>query len=409
MDKKIGIIGGGAAGFFCALQTAKEIKRLNKKAKVFILEQGGQVLKKVRISGGGRCNVTHNIFDTKQFSLNYPRGQRELLSPFQSFQAEDTVKWFKTHGIKLVAEGDGRMFPTTNQSETIIRCFVEQAEKLKVNILKNHKVTTVIQKETHFSVQTGLPSPLEFNQLLICTGSSLHGYQLASQLGHTITERAPSLFSFKCKHPLFKDLSGTSFQNTEVKLVTDSGKKFKQEGPLLITHWGLSGPAILKLSAWAAREMKASDYKAKLNINWLQLEAKTILNELKASQAKSHIVNAAPNMVTKRFWQNLLSVCKISSDNKWADINKKQMNALVENLNFFSCNVNGQNRFKDEFVECGGVSLKEINFKTMESKVKNGLHFAGEILDIDGVTGGFNFQNAWTTGWLAANHMAESV
>jgi len=398
----IGIIGGGAAGFFSAIRAAE----LNPKNKIIIFEQGGQLLKKVRISGGGRCNVTHHQYEINKFCDNYPRGKKELKSPFHSFQAQDTVHWFKEKGVRLVAEADGRMFPDTNSSETIISCFINLTKKYNIEVLKNHKIQSIKNENGVFNLVTSQQVNFKCDKVLLCTGSSSHGYQLVQSLGHNITERAPSLFSFKVKHPLFKDLSGISFPDSQLKLITSAKANFKQAGPLLITHQGLSGPAVLKLSAWAAREMKICDYKAKLLIKWIPNDISELISQLKTERAKSNIINAYPEDIPKRFWHNLLSIYKISADLKWADINKKQINLILSAINNFECNINGQNRFKDEFVECGGVNLKEINFKTMESKTVPGLHFAGELLDVDGVTGGFNFQNAWTTAWLAASNMS---
>ncbi len=399
-NQAIGVIGGGAAGFFAAIRIAE----LNKRNKVTIYEQGGQLLKKVRISGGGRCNVTHSLFDINKFCLNYPRGEKELKSPFYNFQAEDTVHWFKDKGIMLVTESDGRMFPSSNSSETIIKCFIDLVKKHNINILKNNKILNINRRnQNRFQLQ-GKENKFECDKILICTGSSKHGYELAKQVGHSITELAPSLFSFKVKHPLFKDLSGISFKNVKVQLNTPN-KKYKQFGPILITHHGLSGPAILKLSAWAAREMKNCKYKAKLQIQWVDKDILVTLQKIKSDHPKSYISNIYPTNIVKRFWLNLLNCNNIDLQKNWSDISKKEINSIVNSLLDFTCNVNGQNRFKDEFVECGGVNLKEVNFKTMESKITPGVHFAGEILDIDGVTGGFNFQNAWTTAWLAANNM----
>ncbi len=399
--KKIAIIGGGAAGYFCAANLKK-----SNKYEVSLFEQGQRVLKKVKISGGGRCNVTHNIFEVRPFASNYPRGERELISPLHQFQAKDTLSWFLKKDIKIIAESDGRMFPTTNDSQTIINCLENEAKKNQVKTYLSHKLVRIVNKGNRFQLDFKNNESLEFDRVLICTGSSEQGYQLATQLGHSITERAPSLFSFKIKHPTFKDLSGISFADCQLKLTfKDSKKSFKSSGPLLITHWGLSGPAILKLSAWAAREMKVANYKATLHVDLKVANLQGVLNDFKSNKAKSKVSNVFPNELPKRFWHNLIQYLKIDSDKLWADVNKKELSAMMDSIAKLELNINGQNRFKDEFVECGGVALKEINLKTMESKLVPGLYFAGEILDVDGVTGGFNFQNAWTTSWITAQNI----
>ncbi|MDB2425966.1 NAD(P)/FAD-dependent oxidoreductase [bacterium] len=406
--KKIVIIGGGASGFFAAIRCG-EVARLNKvPTQITLLESSSGFLKKVKISGGGRCNVTHNQFEPRLFCENYPRGKKELRSPFEQFQAQDTLDWFKERGVKIVAEADGRMFPVTNNSQTIIDCYLEEAKKFNVNLKTNSPVTQVKKTNEQFEVHTKSEEVYKADSVLLATGSSPAGYKIAKSLGHKITDLAPSLFSFKIQDELLKDLSGTSFEKAKIKLKA-SDKKFEQEGPILITHWGLSGPAILKLSAWAAREMKASGYKAQLTVNWLGLKnvesALETLNKIKSESLKTHIGNARPKELTQRFWDKILLKAIIPKDKKWADISKKEIQKIAQMLFSYEFEVLGQNRFKEEFVECGGVKLKEVNFKTMESKICEGLYFSGELLDIDGITGGFNFQNAWTTGWIAGSHI----
>ena len=411
-SQKIAIVGGGAAGFFCAINAADLAVKNNLNIEVHIFESSNQYLKKVRISGGGRCNVTHNLFEVRPFTENYPRGSRELLSPFQKFQAKDTIEWFKKEGVEIVAESDGRMFPETNTSETIIDCYLQKAEKLNVKLHPKSPIKKIEKKDQQIELFFKEGDSFIADSVLIATGSAEAGYRLAESLGHTITERAPSLFSFKIKDSLLNDLSGLSFNSSALKLKIKDQKTFKQTGPMLITHWGLSGPAILKLSAWAAREMKRADYSAQLFVNWLNLEKLTEVEELlktiKEQNTKNHIKNAYPTELSKRFWQNLLMKLAIDPEKQWANINKKEFSKLANALFNYEFEVLGQNRFKDEFVECGGVSLKEINFKTMESKICPNLYFAGEILDVDGITGGFNFQNAWSTAWIAAHSMINS-
>jgi predicted Rossmann fold flavoprotein len=404
------IVGGGAAGFFGAIRAGEVAREKGRSVVIQILENSSQVLKKVRISGGGRCNVTHNCFDVRRFCLNYPRGAKELLSPFQKFQAQDTVNWFKNRGVNIVAEDDGRMFPDTNSSETIIHCFLEEVKKLNIELKLNHSVQSIARQEKgRYLLQIKNQESISADRVLLATGSSQAGYGFAKSLGHTITELAPSLFSFKIEHPLLTELSGLSFQKTKLKLKIENAPLFKQEGPMLITHWGLSGPAILKLSAWAARDMMHVEYKAQLIVNWLGHErieqVQSLLTELKEQNPKSQIKNAYPTELAKRFWLQLLDVAEIPQDLLWANFSKKQLFTLSELL--FSCpfEILGKNRFKEEFVECGGVNLKEVDFKTLQSKLCPGVYFAGELLDIDGITGGFNFQNAWTTSWIAGTDM----
>ncbi len=404
------IVGGGAAGFFAAINVAENAKLKGLPACIQILESSGSILKKVRISGGGRCNVTHHLYEVRAFCERYPRGSKELNSPFSQFQAQDTVEWFKNRGVNLVAEQDGRMFPDTNTSETIIDCFTQAAEKAGVEVKLNHKVN-MIQKNSsgRFEIQIQSGEIIIADSVMIATGSSAFGYQLAKNLGHTITELAPSLFSFKITDNMIAELPGLSFEKSEVKLFIDNKKPFKEKGPLLITHWGLSGPSILKISAWAAREMLHANYLAKLKVNWMGLDriesVLNLLQKLKLNGQKSQIQNIYPEELAKRFWLKVIEKANIPADKRWADISNKEIQTLSEILFATEFNVLGKNRYKDEFVECGGVSLSEINFQKMESKICPGLYFAGEVLDVDGITGGFNFQNAWTGSWIAAQNM----
>ncbi len=406
----IAIIGGGAAGFFCAINAAKKARKAQQTAHIVIFESSSQLLKKVRISGGGRCNVTHNLFEVNKFCENYPRGQRELLSPMNQFQAKDTIDWFADYGVKIVPESDGRMFPDSNSSETIIETYLEQCEALGIEIRQRSAIKKLQRaQEGRWSLINQKDEVFDCDKVLIATGSAEGGYKLATSLGHKITERAPSLFTFKISHPLLEELQGLSFPNTQLKLKVPPKKNFKQAGPTLITHWGLSGPAVLKLSAWAAREMKTAQYNATLSVDWLgsmeRLDLVEKLETLKKDNAKSLIKNVYPEVLPKRFWFRLLNFLKIDQEKQWANITKKEMSKVTETLKNTNFEINGQSRFKEEFVECGGVALKEINFKTMESKKAPGIYFAGEILDVDGITGGFNFQNAWTTAWIAAQNM----
>ncbi len=413
MDKEnnIVIIGAGAAGFFAAIQCASVMKSNNINGIVYLMESHKAYLRKVRISGGGRCNVTHNEFNPMQFCENYPRGKRELRSPFESFQALDIIKWFEERGVEIVAEADGRMFPKTNSSETIIECFRREAISLGVEIMTNSCVDKIEHDSEALFVVTYRHGSIKASGVLIATGSDKRGHLLASSLSHTITDLAPSLFTFKIKHPLLKDLAGTSFKQIELKVSFDK-KKYISKGPALITHWGLSGPAVLKLSSLAAREMKGCRYKTMITVNFTPYDKEENLKNTILSfknNESSLIKNKYPNYLTKSFWNNFILNIGVDLEKKWNEISLKDLNKIVSNLYRFELELNGQNRFKEEFVECGGIKLKEVSFKTMESKKVKGLYFAGEVLDIDGVTGGFNFQNAWTTGYIAGTNLARNM
>ena len=412
--KKIIIVGGGAAGFFCAIRAAERAQEMNRSVDIHILEASDSVLKKVRISGGGRCNVTHHCFKPRDLVKNYPRGQKELISVFHRFQPQDTVDWFQKRGVVLKVEKDGRMFPTTDNSQTIIDCFLNEARRLGVQVRMQSPVSEIKKEGSLFQLK--IKDSFEpADCVMIATGSQSSGHRLAQQLGHTITELAPSLFSFKIEDPLLKDLEGLSFEKAHLKLKfqgqeAQSGPAlFEQSGPLLITHWGLSGPAILKLSAWCAREMKRAKDSAELKVNWLSFAnfeaAQENLRILKNQNLKSKISNVSVEGLPRRFWHRLLSIHQISLETKMSDLSHAQIRTLAEALFATPFQVLGKSRYKDEFVECGGVDLKEIDFKKMESRICPSLFFAGEVLDIDGITGGFNFQNAWSGAWIAAESM----
>ena len=402
------VIGGGAAGFFGAIACASA----NPHCLVTILEAGTQPLSKVRISGGGRCNVTHCCFEPNRLVQNYPRGAKALRGAFSRFQPQDTVEWFSSRGVKLKTEADGRMFPITNSSETIIDCLTKAADKAGVIIRANSAVKTVKKldnkaTEKQFQIELKKGNIIQCDRLLIATGSNPLGYRWAKNLGHKIEVTVPSLFTFKINDPRIKDLAGVSTNNACVTLLNSGKKPLSQTGALLITHWGLSAPAILKLSAWGARILHDCKYNSILRINWLpdyNLETlKEHFLKVKIATPKKKIINHCPVDLPKRLWQNLVNYLGIDPDKIWAEINKKELNKLLLELIQGEYEIKGKGVFKDEFVTCGGIKLKEVNFKTMESKICPHLYFAGEILDIDGITGGFNFQSAWTTGWLAGN------
>ncbi len=399
------VIGGGAAGFWGAIACAEAYPQTH----IMILESSGQLLSKVRISGGGRCNVTHACFDPIQLIGNYPRGAKALRGAFSRFQPQDTVRWFQTHGVPLKTEADGRMFPKTNDSETIIACLQRTANQLGIQVRTGMSVTR-IKHEDQFTVRCKSRERLNCDRVLLATGSHPLGYRLAQQLGHTLVPPVPSLFTFKIKDPRLQGLAGIAVDPVHLQLSIDN-HKFDQSGPLLVTHWGLSGPAVLKLSAWGARAFHQSRYQGELTVNWVpalsheQLRQK--LREAKTSVAKRAIANHCPVELPQRLWQKLIAAAGIPPQQRWADLSKQQLRSLLQELIQGKFQVLEKGVFKDEFVTCGGVDLKQINFKTMESRCCPGLYFAGEVIDIDGITGGFNFQNAWTTAWLAAQAMGQ--
>lgn len=406
------IIGGGAAGFFTAINLAERAPSF----RIAILERGKEVLTKVRISGGGRCNVTHAEFIPKELSKKYPRGEKELLGPFHTFMTGDTIAWFEERGVALKIEEDGRMFPVTDSSATIVDCFLKETRRLGIDILKNHSVQDVgfdsafakAKKEvtTPFQLKT-TKGTLSCDHLMISTGSNPKMWKLLQELGHTITDAVPSLFTFNIKDKRIDNLMGLASE-VQVKVL---GTHLKSEGPLLITHWGMSGPAILKLSAWGARELSHLNYHFDIQINWLRdysaIEALEEIMELKQLHAKQSPHTYAQFDLPKRLWQRLLQGAAIELTDKWADLTKKQLNALSRQLTESQYRVQGKSTFKEEFVTAGGVDLKEVNFKTFESKKCKNLYLAGEVLNIDAITGGFNFQNAWTGGYLAAQAISQ--
>jgi predicted Rossmann fold flavoprotein len=399
-EHNIVIIGGGAAGFFSAIRAAE----LNPGCNIIILEKGTTVLGKVKISGGGRCNITNSCSDPKELIKYYPRGSKELLSPFYNFNSKDTIEWFTNHGVKLKTESDGRVFPVTDNSQTIVDCLVDTAKKYNIEILTHSGVTDIKKASDGNWIINTTGKEFSANSVIICTGSSNSIWNIISSLGHKIEPPVPSLFTFNIADKRLEGIQGVSVPNAEIKI---AGTKLKDPGPLLITHWGLSGPVILKLSAWQARELFKRDYKFELLINWLpginQETAKSNIIEIKNTNAAKIIFSFSPFGLPIRLWQRLLDYIHIDKDMKWKDLPGSLLNNLALQLTQSSFNVNGKSTFKEEFVTCGGVNLKEVDFKTMESKIHKGLFFACETLDIDAVTGGFNFQSAWTTGWIAGN------
>ncbi len=396
------IIGGGAAGFFTAINIVEK----NSKLKVAILERGKSVLEKVRISGGGRCNVTHACFVPNDLVKFYPRGEKELKGPFHQFCSGDTIEWFEKHGVELKIEEDGRMFPVSNSSQTIIDCFLKAAQKLKIDVLTGHSVQELYQGENYWKISTNQEA-FSCRKVVMATGSNPKMWELLQNLGHSIIEPVPSLFTFNIKDVRIKDLMGLS----TVASVKVKKSKLQASGPLLITHWGMSGPGILRLSAWGARELADKKYQFSIQVNWLNEtdfeEAIDLLKTIKEENSKKLVSKYAHFELPKRLWENLVKASGITEETKWADVNKKQLNTLAEQLTNAEFQVNGKSTFKEEFVTAGGIDLKEVNFKTMESKVLPNLFFAGEILNIDAITGGFNFQNAWTGGFIVAENIAQ--
>lgn len=413
---QIAVVGGGAAGFFGAIAAATT----HPNAQVTLYEAGPQPLAKVRISGGGRCNVTHHCFEPSQLVQSYPRGGKALRGAFSRFQPQDTVDWFRQRGVKLKTEADGRMFPVTDDSATIVDCLVRAAERAGVKVKVRSPIVSVDKgadksadkTSVDFRLHLRSDQVIECDRLLLATGSSPTGHRIATALGHTLDVPVPSLFTFNVADKRLHQLSGVAVNPViaKLKLAGVNGKKrlkeFDQTGPLLITHWGLSGPAVLKLSAWGARLLHEHRYTGEVWVNWLpslgQDDVRSQLQQMKRENGKKAIATYSPyEAISKRLWQYLLHRASVSTDLTWANLNKKQLNQLVQELTQGIYSITGKGIFKDEFVTCGGVKLKEVNFKTMESRVCDGLYLSGEILNIDGVTGGFNFQSAWTTGWLA--------
>ncbi|MFD0863541.1 NAD(P)/FAD-dependent oxidoreductase [Sungkyunkwania multivorans] len=423
MEYDLIIIGGGAAGFFAAIHIAE----LDPSKNIAILERGKEVLTKVKISGGGRCNVTHAEFDPKELVKNYPRGEKELRGPFHNFCSGDTIAFFEERGIELKIEEDGRMFPTTDSSQTIIDCFLSETKRLGVEVLKNHAVKDIVKNDTKWVLNTNR-GDFRSKKLLVASGSNPKVWQMMASLGHSIVSPVPSLFTFNIKDQRITGLMGLSAP-AEVQLLDRSGAPLMEglpagkagmsaradrggsEGPLLITHWGMSGPAILKLSAWGARALNQCNYQFMIEVNWLKdistIEVTTLLERIKKEHAKKRIFKLHPFDLPKRLWQKIMEASNIDQELRWADISKKQLNDLVVQLTAARFYVNGKSTFKEEFVTAGGVELKEVDFKTYESKLHKNLYFAGEVLNIDAVTGGFNFQNAWTGAYIAAKAISE--
>ncbi len=412
VSKQLVVIGGGAAGFFCAVNAA----RMNPALKVTIVEKTGKLLSKVKVSGGGRCNLTHACFEIPELSRRYPRGQHFVKKAFHQFFTTDTVQWFEERGVKLKTEADGRVFPLTDSSQTIIDCLLKEASRYQVGITVKSEVKSLKYDNGKFIIELSDSRHLASDFVCIACGgySKSLMFEWIKNLGHSIEEPVPSLFTFNLPagqagmpgNPITK-LMGVSVENVRVKI---TGTKLEQEGPLLITHWGLSGPCVLKLSAWGARELKERNWKFGISISWLphyneqQLAEK--FQSLRFDMAAQKIINKNPFGLPQRLWEYLLAFSDVNAERRWADLPSKEQNRLTRNLCNCTFEIKGKTTFKEEFVTAGGIKLNEVDPNTMMSKKMPNLFFAGEILDVDGVTGGFNFQHAWTSGFIAAKSIA---
>ena len=396
--KKVIIIGGGASGFFTAANIDTKLY------DVTILEQNSDVLQKVKISGGGRCNVSHACFDPRELVQFYPRGHKELLSVFTKFQPGDTMNWYEEHGVALKIEDDNRIFPESNSSQSIIDCLVNECRKKNVKILTKQTVTEILPQENGYKIHTTDQNYFA-DYVVFSTGSSPKAFKILEKLGHQIITPVPSLFTFNIKNEILKDLMGTSFQYVDIEIPR---LNLEESGSLLITHWGLSGPAILKLSAWGARELAALKYQFEIIVNFIGTaseDALEIFKKFKENEPKKSIGQTKIFDITNRFWQRILFVSGIDTAKQIANINNKEMQKIIENLCCCRMNVTGKSTFKEEFVTAGGVDLKEMDFKTMKSKKLPNFYISGEVLNIDAVTGGFNFQACWSEGWLIAQDL----
>ena len=396
---KVAIVGGGAAGFFAAFS----VKEHHPESQVIIFEKSDKLLSKVKISGGGRCNVSHACFHVSQLSKFYPRGAKQLKKAFSIFQPKDTVAWFRARGIEIKTESDGRMFPVTDDSQTIIDCFLHESLIKNIQIIKQSRVSELHPDKSGFTLVIN-ESKEHFDKVIIASGGSpkARGFEWLKNIGHSIISPIPSLFTFNMPEEPVKDLMGLVIENATVRI---QGTKLQYTGPILITHWGMSGPAILKLSAWGARLLYKYNYKFNIQINWLSVKSEDVVHYMINTEMdrirKKKIANANPFGLPNRMWLFLLEKVQINSDFRWIELSKKNRNKLVNVLLNDVYAVSGKTTFKEEFVTCGGVNLSDVDITTMQSVVCKDLYFAGEVLDIDGITGGFNFQSAWTTAFIA--------
>jgi len=416
MDKKkVVVVGGGAAGFFCAIQVAE----LHPQWEIIILEKSNKLLSKVKVSGGGRCNVTHACPDVELLLKKYPRGPRFLKKAFYQFATKNTIEWFANNGVQLHTEKDGRMFPTTNSSDTIIDCFLRKVHQYKIQVLTQHEVLDIKQHaentssaslKNNFTIQLQGRENMQADAICLATGGMLKSDRLSwlTQFGHSIVAPVPSLFTFNTVDKKITTLMGVDVDKASIQW---RGNKNIEVGPLLITHWGISGPAAIKLSAWCAREMAEANYEGAIIINWTTTFNESTLKmewiNYRMDFGKREMGSKNPFDLPQRLWHFLLQEAGIAMNTKWADLKSVNQNTLVQLLTRYTLEIKGKTTFKEEFVTCGGVDVKDIDAQTMESKLVPGLHFAGEMMDVDGITGGFNFQHAWTSGWLAAQHIGQ--
>jgi predicted Rossmann fold flavoprotein len=421
-NKKVVVVGGGAAGFFCAIQVAE----LHPHWEIIILEKTNKLLSKVKVSGGGRCNVTHACPDVEMLLKKYPRGPRFLKKAFYQFATKNTIEWFAKNGVQLHTEKDGRMFPTTNSSDTIIDCFLRKVHQYKIQVLTLHEVLDIKnnsikadniddqktkqgEKQKAFTIQLQGRENMQADAICLATGGMLKSDRLnwLTQFGHTIVAPVPSLFTFNTVDKKITTLMGVAVDKASIQW---KGNKNIEIGPLLITHWGISGPAAIKLSAWCAREMAEANYEGAIIINWTSSFNEATLKmewiNFRMDFGKREMGSKNPFELPQRLWHFLLQEAGISINTKWADLKSANQQILIQLLTRYTLDIKGKTTFKEEFVTCGGVDVKDIDAQTMESKLIPGLHFAGEMMDVDGITGGFNFQHAWTSGWLAAQHIA---
>jgi hypothetical protein len=421
MDKKkVVVVGGGAAGFFCAIQIAE----LHPHWEIIILEKSNKLLSKVKVSGGGRCNVTHACPDVELLLKKYPRGPRFLKKAFYQFATKNTIEWFANNGVNLHTEKDGRMFPTTNSSETIIDCFLRKVHQYKIQVLTQHEVLDIKQHaentsssnlKNNFTIQLQGRQAMQADAICLAMGGmikldAVNKFKWLTDFGHAIVAPVPSLFTFNTLDKKITTLMGVAVDKATIQW---KGNKISETGPLLITHWGISGPAAIKLSAWCAREMAEVNYEGAIVINWTPEynEASLKMEWLNFRQdfGKRTMGSKNPFNLPGRLWDYLLQEASIDSAIKWADLKSSNQQMLIQLLTRYTLDIKGKTTFKEEFVTCGGVDLKDIDALTMESKLVPGLHFAGEMMDVDGITGGFNFQHAWTSGWLAAQHISREI
>ncbi len=402
MKKKFIIIGGGAAGFFAAINAAE----IHPELEVIILEGSTKVLQKVKVSGGGRCNVTHACFSPHELVEFYPRGKKELLGPFHQFMTGETMDWFEKRGVPLKIEDDNRIFPESNSSQNVIDCFLKSAKNAGVVLKTSTRVDAIEKKDEKFEVKTNSGNFIA-DYLLVASGNSAIVWDIMEKLGHSVIKPVPSLFTFDISDERIAAIPGISVPWASVKVLNS---KLEERGPLLITHWGLSGPGILKLSAWGALELYEKNYQFEIEVNWLSKKYEVVLKLLKTAKNKNPkklvVLRGVFEAIPKRLWEKFVIAAQIPASSQWAQLSNKQLEDLAKQLTKGIFKVNGKSTFKEEFVTAGGVDLKEINFKRFESKLHKNLFFAGEVLNIDAITGGFNFQNAWTGGWIVANSIA---